>query len=118
MKVGQNVNDDRFSFSEFFDILLWFHKEQYLTACECTALVYLSSLANAEGRGYVHFIEMSNRFGRVAHCCRKYFHRPKRHGLIEQWRLDHQGGAAFKLLVPPREIDNAAGQQVSRKLVV
>jgi hypothetical protein len=102
------MSNDEFPMAEFFAFLLWFLKEDYLTANECTALVYLGCLADRDGCGHVQFERMSRRFGRVPNCCRRYLHRAKRHGVIERWKPDGEGGAAFRLFVPPADTGEVA----------
>lgn len=107
------MRNDQFPMQEFFAFVLWFLKEDYLTANECTALVYLGCLADHNGCGHVKFEKMSKRFGRVPNCCRRYFRRAMRHGVIERWKPDGQGGAAFRLFVPPVDRGEIVNEQVS-----
>ncbi len=104
------MSNDQFPMAEFFAFLLWFLKEDYFTANECTALVYLGCLADRDGCGHVQFERMSKRFGRVPNCCRRYLHRAKRHGVIERWKPDGEGGAAFRLFVPPVDTGEVANK--------
>ena len=110
MPEDQLMTNDQFPMAEFFAFLLWYLKQEYLTANECTALVYLGCLADRDGCGHVQFERMSKRFGRVPSCCRRYLHRAKRHGVIERWKPDGEGGAAFRLFVPPVENSEVANE--------
>lgn len=104
------MTNDQFPMAEFFAFLLWYLKQEYLTANECTALVYLGCLAGRDGCGHVQFERMSKRFGRGPNCCRRYLHRAKRHGVIECWKPDGEGGAAFRLFVPPVDSGEVANE--------
>ena len=104
------MTNDQFPMQEFFAFLLWFFKEEHLTANECTALVYLGCLADRDGCGHVKFASMSKRFGRVPNRCRRYFRRAMRQGVIERWKPDGEGGAAFRLFVPPVDTEEVANE--------
>lgn len=111
------MTDERCAFCRLFDRDLLCFKQNYLTATECLALMYLGSIAAADGRGHVYFGEMAFQFGRVQSRCRHYLRRPKRYGIIEWLVPDGCGGAEFKLFVPIDGSDDSSPRRNFCELV-